>query len=151
MSGYRLGKMYGTQGNTIMMPEELSAAEVAANNDAAIKEILANDAALENRERASENPSKISIRGKAARMLDVPISTLVEMQDTGELTEMGLSLLVNSGQSMVDYLVKEGVSNTFEVYRALGEWADKNKKILPMNKSFLLKTVGKKALLEMDN
>ena len=84
-------------------------------------------------------------------MLDVPISTLVEMQDTGELTEMGLSLLVNSGQSMVDYLVKEGVSNTFEVYRALGEWADKNKKILPMNKSFLLKTVGKKALLEMDN
>tara|TARA_R110002126_G_scaffold203233_1_gene350881 strand:- start:36 stop:2111 length:2076 start_codon:yes stop_codon:yes gene_type:complete len=151
MSGYKLGKMYGTQGNTIMMPKELSAAEVAANNDAAIKEILANDAALENRERASENPSKISIRGKAARMLDVPISTLVEMQDTGELTEMGLSLLVNSGQSMVDYLVKEGVSNTFEVYRALGEWADKNKKILPMNKSFLLKTVGKKALLEMDN
>ena len=151
MSGYRLGKMYDTQGNTIMMPKELSAAEVAENNDAAIKEILANDAALENRERASENPSKSSVRSKAARMLDVPVSTLVDMQDKGELTEMGLALLVDSGNDMVDFLVEKGVSDTFEVFSLLSEWADKNKKILPMNKAFLLKTVGKKAMREVSN
>ena len=153
MPGSRLSKMYGTEGNTVTLPKELTDEEKAAQEAAIAKEEQAeqDEEALSNKEESSSIPIKDSVRKKAARMLDVPVSTLVEMQDKGELTEMGLALLVDSGNDMVDFLVEKGVSDTFEVFSLLSEWADKNKKILPMNKAFLLTTVGKKAMREVSN
>ena len=153
MPGSRLSKMYGTEGNTVTLPKELTDEEKAAQEAEIAKEEQAeiDEKALSNKEAASNKQYKSSVRSKAARMLDVPVSTLVDMQDKGELTEMGLALLVDSGNDMVDFLVEKGVSDTFEVFSLLSEWADKNKKILPMNKAFLLKTVGKKAMREVSN
>ena len=153
MPGSRLSKMYGTEGNTVTLPKELTDEEKAAQEAEIAKEEQAeqDEEALSNKEAASNKQYKSSVRSKAARMLDVPVSTLVEMQDKGELTEMGLALLVDSGNDMVDFLVEKGVSDTFEVFSLLSEWADKNKKILPMNKAFLLTTVGKKAMREVSN
>lgn len=153
MPGSRLSKMYGTEGNTVTLPKELTDEEKAAQEAEKAKEEQAeqDEKALSNKEKSSSIPIKDSVRKKAARMLDVPVSTLVEMQDKGELTEMGLALLVDSGNDMVDFLVEKGVSDTFEVFSLLSEWADKNKKILPMNKAFLLTTVGKKAMREVSN
>ena len=153
ISGARLSKLYGTEGNTTTIPKKLTDKEKAAQEAAIAKEEQAeqDEEALSNKEESSSIPIKDSVRKKAARMLDVPVSTLVEMQDKGELTEMGLALLVDSGNDMVDFLVEKGVSDTFEVFSLLSEWADKNKKILPMNKAFLLKTVGKKAMREVSN
>lgn len=153
ISGARLSKLYGTEGNTTTLPKKLTDKEKAAQEAAIAKEEQAeqDEGALSNKEESSSIPIKDSVRKKAARMLDVPVSTLVEMQDKGELTEMGLALLVDSGNDMVDFLVEKGVSDTFEVFSLLSEWADKNKKILPMNKAFLLTTVGKKAMREVSN
>jgi hypothetical protein len=153
ISGARLSKLYGTEGNTVTLPKDLTDEEKAAQEAAIAKEEQAeqDEEALSNKEESSSIPIKDSVRKKAARMLDVPVSTLVEMQDKGELTEMGLALLVDSGNDMVDFLVEKGVSDTFEVFSLLSEWADKNKKILPMNKAFLLTTVGKKAMREVSN
>ena len=153
ISGARLSKLYGTEGNTATIAKKLTAKEKAAQEAAIAKEEQAeqDEEALSNKEESSSIPIKDSVRKKAARMLDVPVSTLVDMQEKGELTEMGLALLVDSGNDMVDFLVEKGVSDTFEVFSLLGEWADKNRKILPMNKAFLLTTVGKKAMREVSN
>ena len=60
--------------------------------------------------------------------------------DTGSITELDLSVMADFGEDIFKYMQEQGLdenADTFDIMRALSEWADANNKRLPYNMGFL--------------
>jgi len=64
-----------------------------------------------------------------------------EAIDSGRLTELDLAIFADSGDEIVDF-IKDNLYGTSSenVLEGLTDWAEENNKILPTDKSFLIKT-----------
>ena len=82
-----------------------------------------------------------SVRDKIKRIF--PNTTDEEIEtgmDTGTITELDLSVMADFGEDIFKYMQEQGLdenADTFDIMRALSEWADANNKRLPYNMGFL--------------
>ena len=82
-----------------------------------------------------------SVREKIKRIF--PNTTDEEIEtgmDTGTITELDLSVMADFGEDIFKYMQEQGLdenADTFDIMRALSEWADANNKRLPYNMGFL--------------
>ena len=85
-----------------------------------------------------------SIRERAAKKFgDIDPAVFDDALDSGTLTELDLQIFVDHGDEIIDF-IKDNLYPTGPegIIEALSDWAEENKKTLPMNKSFLVKTFG---------
>jgi len=83
----------------------------------------------------------LSLRDKLKRLF--PRTTDEEIEtgmDTGTITELDISVMADFGEDIFKYMQEQGIdenADTFDIMRALSEWADANNKRLPYNMGFL--------------
>ena len=74
---------------------------------------------------------------------NVTAAKLQEDMDRGLLTELDLQIVVDYGSDIIDFIRDDLYPTGPEgIIEALSDWAEENKKTLPMDKSFLVKTLG---------
>ena len=74
---------------------------------------------------------------------NVSAAKLQEDMDRGLLTELDLQIVVDYGSDIIDFIRDDLYPTGPEgIIEALSDWAEENKKTLPMDKSFLVKTFG---------
>jgi len=82
-----------------------------------------------------------SIRERAAKKFGIKPSVFDGALDRGTLTELDLQIFVDHGDDIVDFIKADLYPIGPEgIIDALSDWAEENKKTLPMDKSFLVKT-----------
>ena len=145
LSGSRLARMFNTEGTTTRVADPQKKIDLT-EEEREQEEFEAN-----NNPQGERKVFPKSVREKISKLTDTPMWKLEALQDSSEITEMDMSLVANSGSDMVEFLIKKEVKDSMDIIRALSEWADKNNKILPSGKLFLVETVGKRALKELEN
>ena len=84
-----------------------------------------------------------SIRERAAKKFGIKPSVFDGALDSGILTELDLQIFVDHGDDILDFIKDNLYSTEPEgIIEAMSDWAEENKKTLPMDKSFLVKTFG---------
>tara|TARA_R110000796_G_scaffold64568_1_gene149633 strand:+ start:272 stop:1963 length:1692 start_codon:yes stop_codon:yes gene_type:complete len=75
---------------------------------------------------------------------NVTAAKLQEDMDRGLLTELDLQIVVDYGSDIIDFIRDDLYPTGPEgIIEALSDWAEENEKTLPMDKSFLVKTLGR--------
>ena len=84
-----------------------------------------------------------TIRERAAEKFGIEPSVFDGALDRGTLTELDLQIFVDHGDDIIDFIKDNLYSIEPEgIIEAMSDWAEENKKTLPMDKSFLVKTFG---------
>jgi len=84
-----------------------------------------------------------SIRERAAKKFGIKPSIFDGALDRGTLTELDLQIFVDHGDDILDFIRDNLYSIEPEgIIEAMSDWAEENKKTLPMDKSFLVETFG---------
>jgi len=83
----------------------------------------------------------LSLRDKLKRLFPKTTDEEIETgMDTGTITELDISVMADFGEDIFKYMQEKGIdenADTFDIMRALSEWADANNKRLPYNMGFL--------------
>jgi len=83
----------------------------------------------------------LSLRDKLKRLFPKTTDEEIETgMDTGTITELDISVMADFGEDIFKYMQDQGIdenADTFDIMRALSEWADANNKRLPYNMGFL--------------
>ena len=83
----------------------------------------------------------LSLRDKLKRLFPKTTDEEIETgMDTGTITELDISVMADFGEDIFKYMQEQGIdenADTFDIMRALSEWADANNKRLPYNMGFL--------------
>ena len=83
----------------------------------------------------------LSLRDKLKRLFPKTTDEEIETgMDTGTITELDISVMADFGEDIFKYMQEQGIdenADTFDIMRALSEWADANNKRLPYNTGFL--------------
>lgn len=89
-----------------------------------------------------EQPPVISVKEKLEKRTGLSQEAQQELIDSGQATEMDFQLIADEGDSILNF-IKDGEYEftTDGIIEGLADWADKNKKQLPFNKSYLMRFV----------
>ena len=89
-----------------------------------------------------EQPPVISVKEKLEKRTGLSQEAQQELIDSGQATEMDFQLIADEGDSILNFIKEGGYELTsIGITEGLADWADKNKKQLPFNKSYLMRFV----------
>lgn len=83
-----------------------------------------------------------SVKERAEKKFGISKETLQESIDAGHVTEMDLQLLADHADEILDYIESKNYAlNSMGVSEGLSEWAEENKKQLPFDLNFMIRSI----------
>lgn len=84
-----------------------------------------------------------SVKEKMQEKTGLSVEKQQEMIDSGQATEQDFQLIADSGDDILDFIKDNGYALTaMGITEGLGDWADKNNKVLPFNMNYLVRFVS---------